>query len=88
METKWRKGWKEKEMENHQGCLDARQIKISLGLKMFLGLVVMVIGDFNKRCGVMRLEARLQSTKEKVECEEIDTANTVVDNVIEIFVGK
>lgn len=36
----------------------------------------------------MRLGARLQSTKEKVECEEIVTANILVDNVIEIFVKK
>lgn len=53
---------------------------------MSLGLVVMVIGGFSKSCGVMRLEARLQSTKEKVGCEEIVTAN--IDNVIEIFVKK
>lgn len=53
---------------------------------MSLGLVVMVIGGFSQSCGVMRLETRLQSTKEKVGCEEIVTAN--IDNVIEIFVKK
>lgn len=58
---------------------------------MSLGLVIVVItGDFSKSYGVMRLEARLQSMKEKVGGEEIVTAN--INDVIEIFdckkVGK
>ena len=52
--------------------------------KMSLGVVTAeVVGDFDKRCGVIRLEARSQSLEGDVGGEETVTEHA--DNVSEMF---